>query len=189
MNPDAQETAKRAELKAGLEEIAGRKLNMTDEQLLSGFWPVASSTYLAKHDADDDAWITSERIAFPPPISMDSALLDTGGLSVTGSGGQIVFRLGNPSGGYQRRGFNTYNEPVNLVATPQGTSPLFMTMSHKFVYDEIYHLNYDVEITACSWKPDGTAAANVHFYWRCRVPTVETIFNVSERMGSAPTAR
>ena len=71
---------------------------MTDEQLLSGFWPVVSSTYLAKHDADDDAWITSERIAFPPPTSMDSALLDTGGLSVTGSDGQIVFRLGNPSG-------------------------------------------------------------------------------------------
>jgi hypothetical protein len=99
MDPDAQETAKRAELKARLEEVAGRKLNMTDEQLLSGSWPVASSTYLAKHDADDDAWITSERIAFPPPISMDSALLDTGGLSVTGSDGQIVFRLGNPSGG------------------------------------------------------------------------------------------
>jgi hypothetical protein len=64
-----------------------------------------------------------------------------------------------------------------------------MTMSHKFIYDEIFHVNYDVEITACSWKPDGTAAANVHFYWRCRVPTVNTIFNVSERTGSGPTAR
>ena len=64
MDSDTQETAKRAELKARLEEIAGRKLDMTDEQLLSGIWSIASSTYLAKHDNDDDAWITNERILF-----------------------------------------------------------------------------------------------------------------------------
>jgi hypothetical protein len=188
MDPDAQDAAKRAELKAALEDIAGRKLDMTDEQLLSGLWPITSSTYLAKHDVDDDAWITSERIVNPQPTSTDSALLDTSGLSVTGDNGQIVFRL-NILKGYDRHGFNTYNEPVNLLATPQGTRPFFMTMSHTFIYDAIFHVNADVEIKACSWNPDGTAAANVHFYWRCRVPTVLTIFDVSKGMGSTPTAR
>jgi hypothetical protein len=187
MDADAQEAAKRAELKTALEGIAGRKLDMTNEQLLSGLWPITSSTYLGKHDPDDDAWIASERIVNPQPTSTDSALLDTSGLSVTGDNGQIVFRLNNLTG-WLRHGFNTYNEPVNLLATPQGTRPFLMTMSHKFIYDVIFHLNEDVEITACSWNPDGTAAANVHFYWRCRVPTVETSFDVSKGMGSAPIA-
>jgi hypothetical protein len=182
MDPDAQEMAKRAQLKAALEEIAGRRLNVTDEQLLSGFWPIASSTYLGKHDVDDDAWITSERIVFPQPISTDSALLDTSGLSVTGGNGEIVFRLNNLVD-FQRHAFNTYNEPVNLVATAHGTTPFFMTMNHRFLHDDIFHVNGDVEITACSWNPDGTPAANVHFYWRCRVPTTETLFSVSKGPG------
>jgi hypothetical protein len=168
MDPDAQETAKRAELKTRLEEIAGRKLDMTDEQLLSLLRPIASSTYLARHDTDDDAWITSERIIFSQPIVTDSRLLDTSGLSVTGSNGQLVFRLRNLIG--TRDGIAQFFEPVNLLATPQGTSPLFMTMNHALVKDPTGTWDTDVEITASAWNPDGTAAAGVRFYWRCRVP-------------------
>jgi len=175
MDPDDQETAKRAELKARFEEIAGRKLDMTDEQLLSGIWSIASSTYLAKHDDDDDAWITNERIISGQTTCADGKLLDTSGLSVTGSNGQIVFRLNNLTC-ILRHGFNDYHEPVNLLATAQGTSPFFMTVNHKLIWDDTYQIYTDVEITVCSWNPNGTAAANVHFYWRCRVPTDTVIF-------------
>ena len=117
MDSDTQETAtKRAELKARLEEIAWPELDMTDEQLLSGIWSIASSTYLAKHDNDDDAWITNERILSGQTTCTDGQLLDTSGLSVTGNNGQIVFRLGNLAC-FPRHGFNDYHEPVNLRDT------------------------------------------------------------------------
>jgi hypothetical protein len=169
MDPDAQETAKRAELKTRLEEIAGRKLDMPDEQLLHIIWPIASSTLLAKHDGDDDAWIASEGIRFPQPFCTDSNLLDTSGLSVTGSNGQAVFRLKNFLCG--RDSIGSFNEPVNLLTTPQGASPVFMTMNHELIKVSDPTLNFfaDVEITASAWNPDGTVAANVRFYWRCRV--------------------
>jgi hypothetical protein len=168
MDADAQEAAKRAELKTRLEEIAGRKLDMTDEQLFSLLRPIASSTYLAKHDEDDDAWITSERIIFPQPIVADSKLLDTSGLSVTASNGELVFSLLNLKG--VRDDIDQFFEPVNLLATPQGTRPFYMTMSHRFIRDSTNTINQDVEITASAWNPNGTPAANVPFYWRCRVP-------------------
>jgi hypothetical protein len=166
MDADAQEAVKRAELKTRLEEIAGRKLDMTDEQLFSLLRPIASSTYLAKHDADDDAWITSERIIFPQPIVADSKLLDTSGLSVTGS-------LLNLKG--VRDDIDQFFEPVNLLATPQGTRPFYMTMSHRFIRDSTNTINQDVEITVSAWNPNGTPAANVPFYWRCRVPVDSVI--------------
>jgi hypothetical protein len=169
MDSDAQETAKRTELNKRLEEIVGRKLDMTDEQLLAALRPIASSTYLAKHDEDDDAWITSERFISPQPIAANGRLLDTSGLSVTGSNGQLVFRLRNFLGA--RDEIAQFFEPINLLAMPQGTSPFFMTMNHKFIQDPDPMIPYytDVEIMASTWNPDGTAAANVRFYWRCRV--------------------
>jgi hypothetical protein len=172
MDADTQETAK-AELRKRLEEIAGRELDVSDEQIHSFLWPIASSTYLAKHDYDDDAWITSERIIFPQPICTDAKLLDTSGHSVTGSNGQIVFRLRNFL--CNRDGIAQFNEPVNLLATPQGTSPSFMTMNHRLIKDPALPYNTDLEITASAWHPNGNAAPNVGFYWRCRVAADEII--------------
>jgi len=168
MDPDAQDTAKYAELKARLEEIAGRKLNLTDEQLLSFTRPIASSTYLARHDSDDDAWVTSERVW---PLLLTCAngnLLDTAGASSTLSNGQTVFRLSNLLCG--RDSIAQFFEPVTLIATPEGTSPFFISMSHEFIKDPSGTWNVDVQITVSAWHPNGTPAANVPFYWRCRVP-------------------
>lgn len=175
MEPEAQETAKRAELKTLLEEIAGRELDMTDEQLKLFFWPIASSTYLAQHDTDVDAWTTNEQIIPLRTTVTDSKLVDTSGLSVTGSNGQLVFRLRNLIGPRYADGINQFFEPVSLLATPRGTRPFFMTISHTIIQDTS-GTNIDVEITASAWNPDGTAAADVPFYWRCRVPTDSIIF-------------
>ena len=167
MDPDAQEAAKRAELKQRLEAIAGRELDMTDEQLHSILRPVTSSTYFGKDAAD--VWITSERVINPVPICTDANLLDIGGLAVTGSNGQAVLRLSRFECTI-RHGFNQYDDPAILLATPQGTDPFFMTMNHKLITNNALPWYTDLEITALSWDPTGAVAANVDFYWRCRVP-------------------
>jgi hypothetical protein len=170
MDPDAADPAKLAELRSRLEEIAGRKLDISDQQLLSFSWPIAASTYINKHDLDDDAWTANERILpiLPQPFCADSQLLDTSGYSTTGSNGQVVFRLTSFLCG--RDNIATFYEPVNLIATPQGTSPVFMTMNHELLPGFDAGPSPDVQITASAWHPNGTPAANVRFYWRCRLP-------------------
>ena len=168
MDPDTADTAKLAELKARLEEIAGRKLDMTDEQLLFLRWPVSSSTYETTLSSDDDAWVSNHTV-FPPRLTCeDSHLLDTCGYSTTGNNGQVTFLLSSVL--CPRNNLNSFYEPVNLLATPQATAPFFMTVSHKLITN-----GSDVQITAYAWKPDGAPAANVSFYWRCRLPAFTII--------------
>jgi hypothetical protein len=66
---DPQLTTKLAELKKQLEGIAGREVDLSVAQLRLGIFPLAASTYLADHDADNDAWVTYERIIFPQPFA------------------------------------------------------------------------------------------------------------------------
>ncbi len=168
MNPEGQDAAKRAELKTRLEEIAGRKLDLTDEQLLSFIWPISSSTLEATLDSDDDAW-TSNRSIFSPQLTCaDAQLLDTCGYSTTGSNGQVTFQLTSVL--CLRNNLNYFSEPVNLLATPQATGPFFMTVSHELITN-----GSDIQITAYAWNPNGTPAANVSFYWRCRLPATAII--------------
>jgi hypothetical protein len=165
LDPDNQTTAKLAELKKQLEEITGHKINANSEQLLAFVFPIASSTYTTKPGDNDDVWVTSERLIFPSPICADGSLLDTSGVTETGGDGKIVFTLHNFLCGR----LGAFAEPVNLLATPQGTSPRYVTMAHQLISNPTLGLFTDVQITACSWNPDGTAAPNVRFYWRCRV--------------------
>ena len=156
------------EIKRQLEEVAGRKINAGAEQLLMRSFVVASSTYLTDSTV---AWVTNERIFLPAFSCADTAIVDTSGVTETGSDGKATFRLrnflcdriGGPGVGVQ------FAEPINLLATAQGPNPNYLTMTHELVRDDP-NLSYfsDVEITAYSWNPDGTAASGVHFYWRCR---------------------
>jgi hypothetical protein len=166
---DAQTEAKLAKLKTQLEDIEGRKIDASPEQLISLVFPIASHTYLALHQSDNDAWVTKRRFIFPIPICTDSRLLDSSGLSTTGTDGKLVFRLRNFL--CSRDGIAQFDEPVNVVATPQGQQPRYITIAHQLIRDPDPNLAFftDVEITAATWNPDGTPAANVPFYWRCRV--------------------
>ena len=118
---DAGTEAKLAKLKTQLEDIEGRKIEASPEQLISLVFPIASHTYLALHQSDNDAWVTKRRIIFPLPICTDSRLLDSSGLSATGTDGKLVFRLRNFLCG--RDGIAQFDEPVNVLATPQGQQP------------------------------------------------------------------
>jgi hypothetical protein len=166
---DAETEAKLAKLRTQLEEIEGRKLDVSPEQLISLVFPIASHTYLAIHQSDNDAWVTKRRFIFPIPICTDSRLLDSSGLSATGTDGKLVFRLRNFL--CSRDGIAQFDEPVNVLATPQGQEPHYVTVAHQLIRDPDPNLPFftDVEITASTWNPDGTPAPNIRFYWRCRV--------------------
>jgi hypothetical protein len=173
MNSEGQDAAKLAELKARLEEVAGRELDITDEQLLWLSWPVSSSTYEAAQNSFDDAWISNLGIISPQPTCADAELLDTCGYATTGSGGQVTFRLRSVL--CARHDLDDFSEPVNLLATPQATAPFFMTVNHELIAN-----NSDLQITVYAWNPGGTPAANVSFYWRCRLPATTIVDSIGK---------
>jgi hypothetical protein len=178
MDTDVEKLAKLAEIKKQLEEIAGRKTDLSAEQLLTVSFPIASSTLLTSAALtleNDDAWITNERIgAILPVFCTDCRLLDTSGSTETGTDGKDVFLLSNFLCN-RLGGISSFAEPVNLLATPRGASPTYVTMTHELIKDPAQSAFTDVRITAFSWNSDGTSAPNVRFYWRCRVATI-TIF-------------
>jgi hypothetical protein len=54
--------------------------------------------------------------------------------------------------------------PINVVATPHSSTPCFITSQYSFINDQA-----DVEITLSTWDPNGAAAPDIAFDWRCRV--------------------
>ncbi len=171
---DADTEAKLEKIREQLEQLGGQKVDASPEQLISLVFPVAAHTYLARHDSDNDAWVTKRRIIFPQPICTDDRLLDSSGLSLTGTNGTLTFRLRNFLCG--RDGIAQFNEPVNVVATVQGQKPHYVTIAHQLIKDPTLSAFTDVEITASTWNPNGSPAGNVEFYWRCRVPADTIIF-------------
>ena len=71
---------------------------------------------------------------------------------------------------------NEFSEPVYLLATPHMATPCYMTITHEIVPTNPPNPPFnDVQITAYSWGPNGIAAPNISFDWRCRVPSAEII--------------
>jgi hypothetical protein len=91
----------------------------------------------------------------------DAPLLDVSGVSSTGSDGKSVFQVSTFVGAATGA-----LEPINILATPRGALPFFLTVEHKIV--AVQGVN-DVEITVDAWDPQGNPAPNVEFYWRCRL--------------------
>jgi hypothetical protein len=86
----------------------------------------------------------------------DAPLLDVSGVSYTGSDGKSVFRV-TTFVGFEIDA----QEPINVVATPRGGVPFFLTV--EYVLKQA-----DVEITVYAWDPNGNPAPGVAFDWRCR---------------------
>jgi hypothetical protein len=109
-----------------------------------------------------DSWQTiRSRLPFRPKQCNAINLLDVSGWWVTGSDGKVTLHLSD---------FiclsETLVEPVNVVAAPtSGERPAFLTVQHALVND-----SNDIEMTFWTWNPDGTAAPETSFDWRCRVP-------------------
>jgi hypothetical protein len=115
---------------------------------------------------EDGHQVTSRRLIFPEqPCPGPLTFLDASGRISTGADGTRGFRLSN-----FLCDINSFSEPVFLVATPKTTSACHVTLTHELIRDPTDPNSFsDVEITAFTWKPDGTPAPNIAFDWRCRV--------------------
>jgi len=165
MATDPDKAAKVVALKKQIEEIAGHEIDVSPEQLFQIAAPFALST-------SEDGMVKWWRF-FPEPQRFCVAtgdLLDVSGSSVAGADGKSVFRLSGFACAQLDRTIVGFAEPINVVATPRATSPSFLTMTSALVNNAS-----DVEITVLAWNPNGSAAPNVSFDWRCRVVSIQNI--------------
>src|SRR5437763_207490 len=141
-----------------LERVLGHELNADAVERLKFFW-VAVGSSVFSFDNSHTTWQNTLR--FFPKQCYDIPTLDVGGHSATGANGQAIFHLTDfvcLSGQYQ------LTVPVNVVATPVSTAPVFVTVSYQLINNST-----DVEITAFTWDANGAPAASIPFDWRCRV--------------------
>lgn len=94
-----------------------------------------------------------------------SSLLTVGGLSFVGADGKAELRLSDFHCARQ-----TFLHPVIVVATPQTSSPVFVTAVPTILVNP-----GDVQIVLHTWSADGSPAPNVLVTWLCRVQSVSTI--------------
>jgi hypothetical protein len=85
---------------------------------------------------------------------------------------------------------NSFAEPVNVVVMPNATTPCY---AHVLVPNpNVPGAFNDLRITVFTWKPNGTAAPNVSFAWRCRLLSIQIILwsprraNIKGEWGAIP---
>ena len=170
MSIDPEMARKLAEPKQQLEDIVGKEIDATPEQLATFAYPVGSAFYAY---ADEESEVLWRRIIFPGKFCVTPVrLLEASGRSSTGTDGKSVFLLSS----FLCNQLNQFSEPVNLLATPHVVNACYMTMTHEIVSDPNNPGYNDVQITAYAWGPNGIAAPDISFDWRCRVPSAEIIF-------------
>ena len=162
MKKASEKVAKEQEVKAALEVIAGRKISpAVPADVLNLFYYLGTCVRtLPPGDQQFPASFTTWRNLIIDPDTThtsDAPLLDVSGVSSTGSDGKSVFQV-STFVGFIINGL----EPINIVATPRGALPFFLTVEHKTLFP-------DVEITVYAWDPQGNPGPNVEFYWRCRL--------------------
>jgi hypothetical protein len=109
--------------------------------------------------------ITYKNLLFEARYENLAPSLDVSGVSSTGSDGKSVFRLTGFLPSYEIR---RLAEPVNVIATPRGSLPLFLTAEYTFVTDPGTSQASDIEITVYAWDSNGNPAPDIAFDWRCR---------------------
>ncbi|WHZ10721.1 MAG: hypothetical protein OJF60_001160 [Burkholderiaceae bacterium] len=165
MAAKSDDSKKAAELKKQLEAIAGHEIDVSPAQILNLWYPVSASS-------TTDGSATWRSIFFPSKRCNDATLLDVDGTSSTGPNGQRTFLLSEV---LCWTSF-VFAYPANVVATPRGAAPFYLTTTYQTVGPQPGTLNTDLQITVYSWQPGGAAAPGVTFDWRCRVVSVPIIF-------------
>lgn len=165
MATKSDDAKKAAELRKQLEAIAGHEIDVSPAQILNLWYPVGAFS-------TNDGSATWRSIIFPGKRCNDVTLLDVDGTNSTGPNGQRTFLLSDV---LCWTSF-TFAYPANVVATPRGASPFFVTTTYQTVGPAPGTGNMDLQITVYSWQPGGAAAPGVTFDWRCRVVSVPIIF-------------
>lgn len=167
MTIDPELAKKLEELEKQLEHITGKHIDAGPEQLALFSYPAGSAFY------EQSSQVLWRRIIFPGKFCVSPVtLLDASGRSFTGTDGKSVFLLSN----FICSDINSFSEPVFLLATPHVANACYMTVTHAIVADSNHPGFNDVQITAYSWGPNGIAAPNISFDWRCRVVSNQVIF-------------
>ena len=170
MEIDAKLLKKLEELKKQLEGISGQKIDASPEQLIPFFFRVSLLS-------SEDGVIMSRSIIFPGKScsrasALPANLFDVSSRSSTGANGKAVFLLSD----FICSTINSFAEPVNVVVTPNTTTPCYATMTHVLVPNpNVPGAFNDLQITVFTFKPNGTAAPNVSFDWRCRLLAIQII--------------
>lgn len=160
MELDTQTAGKLDDLKKQLEDLAGREIDASREQLIQLNFPVGAQTY------DDNGDVTFRSIIFPNKSCAVRRLLDASGSSTTGANGKVTFLLS----GFLCASLNSFAAPVNLVATPRAETPCYVTTSYSLVPNPgLPGAFSDLQITLAAWHPNGAAASRVGIDWRCRL--------------------
>ncbi len=94
----------------------------------------------------------------------DMRLLDVSGIARTDADGSIEFLLSD-----YLCGDWDFRAPVNVVATPLSSSPVYVTINRRII-------SRDIRIAVRSWDANGRPVPLVSFDWRCRaawMPIIE----------------
>jgi hypothetical protein len=167
MTIDPEMATKLATLKKQIEEVTGKEVDASAEQIAIFAFPAGSAFY------EENSQVLWRRIIFPGKFcNTPVTLLDASGRSSSGPDGKSVFLLSS----FICNSLNSFSEPVFLLATPHVTNPCYTTMTYEIVPDPSNPGYNDVQITAYTWSPNGTPATNISFDWRCRVVSIPVIF-------------
>jgi hypothetical protein len=155
-----------AQLKQQLGELTGGELDLTDVQIINLFTAIGART-------DSDGSVTYRHIVLPRKFCSGARLMDVTGQSVTAGNGAVTFLLSSFICATQL----SVLPPVNLVATPVSTRPVYVTTEYKLVPNPAVPGAFtDLEITLMAWSTGGSPAPEVAIDWRCRLVEVDIIF-------------
>jgi hypothetical protein len=148
-----------AQLKRQLGELTGGELDLTDVQVINLITAIGART-------DSDGSVTYRHVLLPAKFCRGVRLMDVTGQAVTAGNGAVTFLVSSFICVTQ---FSVL-PPMNLVATPFSTQPIYATTQYKLVPNPAIPGEFtDLEITLMAWSPDGSPAPEVVIDWRCRL--------------------
>jgi hypothetical protein len=159
--------AEKKDIKKALDEMLGDELPEAELQAIELYRRVAS---WEQTNRPGEGFITKiSTIIFLPKKCERHHLIDVSGGGSTGSDGKRQFLLTD----FICPVVGSFEQPINIVATPLARIPVFLTILHSLVMDPSNTFGQDVQIQIFTWDANGVAAPNIRFNWRCRVPFVE----------------
>jgi hypothetical protein len=158
-----------ADLQANFEAILGEAVDAEGDV---GIAPVVRSAVgtSQNHVLDDPARLRvtsreTDTVGDASKTCDEARFNEVTGRARTGGDGTIQFLL---SDFYCPGPHDTqplFRHPLNVVATPRSSTPLYLTCTARFIDDR-----RDVQLTVRAWDQSGQPAPNISFDWRCLVP-------------------
>jgi hypothetical protein len=144
MEIDTERLAQLAALKKQLETIAGKEIDVSEEQLIQLFFRASLFSFNQGSALSQYLFVSSGESG----KSCESReMLDVSSRSSTGADGKRVFLLTEFLCGAEEGYYYTFAEPVNLVVTPYAATPCYATMQYKWQQNP-----KDLQITVFTWN-------------------------------------